>query len=196
MKKLFCILDVLLFIWLKYLPEGRSENMWWLGCDGSVIDFLSTLPSCGAVQIQQGGQLYTDGLFCRPDDALQFLNVMFDGWAVPDGDGGVHDRLYDGCVELHHQLLKQVEQLQWVQEVRPLLGSLSDEADPTSSSWWLMFSRPWRLHSHHGSAEVLAWLGNVSFNLPTSPLFSACSAPGCCDCYRRALDQPCICKET
>lgn len=52
---------------------------------------------------------------------------MFGGGAAPDCDGGGGDRLYHGCVELHHQFLRQVE----LQEVHPLLGSLNDGADVT-----------------------------------------------------------------
>lgn len=38
-------------------------------------------------------------------------------------------------------------------------------------------------------------VGDFSWNLPTSPLFSVCLAPGCCDCSRRPPDQPRICKQ-
>lgn len=74
------------------------------------------------LEIQQGGQLYTVCLFCRPDDALPFVKLLLGGCAAPDCDGVDDDSICAGCIELHHQLLRHVVLL---------LDSLSDGANFT-----------------------------------------------------------------
>ena len=46
------------------------------------------------------------------DDTLQSALVLGSGSSVPDGDGRGEDGLNDGCVEVHHHRLWQVEFLQ------------------------------------------------------------------------------------
>ena len=64
------------------------------------------------VQVLEGRQIAADHLLNSADDTLQSALVLGSGSSVPDGDGGGEDGLNDGCVEVHHYCLWQVEFLQ------------------------------------------------------------------------------------
>ena len=64
------------------------------------------------VQVLEGRQIAADHLLSCADDTLQSALVLGSGKIVPDGDRGGEDGLNDGCVEVHHHCLLQVEFLQ------------------------------------------------------------------------------------
>ena len=81
------------------------------------------------VQVLEGRQIAAHHLLSNADDTLQPALVLGSGSSVPDGDGGGEDGLNDGCVEVHHHCLWQVEFIQLPKEVHPLLCFLCEGAD-------------------------------------------------------------------
>ena len=99
------------------------------GVGGVSHNLSSTLQSPGGVKVLERRQIAANHLLCRPNDTLQSALVLGSGSSVPDGDRGCEDGLNDGCVEVHHHCLWQVEFLQLPQEVHPLLCFLDEGAD-------------------------------------------------------------------
>ena len=64
------------------------------------------------VQVFEGRQIAGDHLLSSADDTLQSALVLGSGSSISDGDGRGEDGLNDGCVEVHHHCLWQVEFLQ------------------------------------------------------------------------------------
>ena len=64
------------------------------------------------MQVLEGMQIIADHLLSSADDTLQSALVHGSSSSLPDGDGGGVYGLNDGCVEVHHHCLWQVEFLQ------------------------------------------------------------------------------------
>ncbi len=65
--------------------------------------------------------------------------------SIPDGDGEGEDGLSDGDIEVHHHCLRQVEIIQLLQEVHPLLGFFGQGADvQLQLEGVMMVPRKWR----------------------------------------------------
>ncbi len=102
-------------------------------------DFLSPSPHSGGVQFSEAGQRGTDNPLSSPDCPLYSSDVCFSSWTKPNGYRWAQDRLDDGGVELFQQLLWQVELLQLVEEIQPLLGLFTIE------SMWMSHFRSWEM---------------------------------------------------
>ena len=99
-----------LFLWRGFGPDGPqpSAGVEWLKQSVSRVRGVGhNLPR--SPQGPRGMQVLEGRLV---DDTLQPALVLGSGSSVPDGDGGGEDGLNDGCVEVHHHCLWQVEFLQ------------------------------------------------------------------------------------
>ena len=61
------------------------------------------------VQVFEGRQIAANHLLSSAGDTLQRALVFGSGSSVPDGDGGGEEGLNDGCVEVYHHCLWQVQ---------------------------------------------------------------------------------------
>lgn len=122
-KKLFLWREVLVLI------RGECHKQFVSGVGGVGHNLTCTLQGPGGVQVLERWKIAANHLLCRANDTLQSAPVFGSGSSVPDGDGGGEDGLNDGGVEVHHHCLWQIEFLQLLQEIHPLLCFFGEGAD-------------------------------------------------------------------
>ncbi len=99
--------------------ECLKQFVSWVGGVGHNLPCMPR--GAEGVQVPERWQIAANRLLCGGNGTLQSALVLSSGSSVPYGDGGGEDGLNDGGLDVHHHCLWQVEFLQLLQEIHPLL---------------------------------------------------------------------------